>query len=83
MLLGNGITGSVVGGLYAGYPGTAQSAFSPPPATYPENSQTVTAAAFGPQGGTAGGGMAPGHKAGLVAALAFGALVFMWFSLPR
>lgn len=69
---------SIVGNLYAGN----TSAFTPPPATYPENSQTVTAMAFGPQGGS-GGGVSEGHIASWVAALAFGALLFIWWGLPR
>lgn len=79
-LLGNGITGSVVGGLY---PGGGSGAFTPPPSTYPENAQTVTAAAYGPQGGTAKSRVGVGVGSSWVAAAAFGLLVFIWWGLPK
>jgi hypothetical protein len=70
---------SVVGQLYGGQ----SSAFTPPPATYPENAQTVTEAAFGPQAaGTGGGRFSAGHKASWVSAGAFVLLAFIWWGLP-
>jgi len=77
MNMGSGITGSVVGSLYAGQP----SAFTPPPAAYPEGSQSVTAAAFGPQGG--GEGVGCGHVTSWIAAASFVILVVIWWGLPR
>jgi hypothetical protein len=77
MDMGSGITGSVVGQLYSGNP----TAFTPPPAAYPEGNQSVTAAAFGPQGG----GQAPaiGHWATWIAAASLVVLVCFWWSAPR
>jgi hypothetical protein len=70
---------SVVGQLYGGQ----SSAFTPPPATYPENAQTVTEAAFGPQGGGAGGGrFSAGHKASWVSTAALVTLFIIWWGLP-
>jgi hypothetical protein len=72
---------SVVGQLYGG--GDGASAFTPPQTTYPEGNQTVTAAAFGPQGGGAAGGrFAAGHKASWVATAAFVTLFVIWWGLP-
>ena len=69
---------SVVGTLYGGQ----TSAFAPPPATYPENNQTVTAMAFGPQG-SGGDGIGCGHIASWVSVAAFGLLLFIYWGLPR
>jgi hypothetical protein len=76
MFLGSSVVGQLYGGSQGG------SAFTPPQTTYPENNQTVTAAAFGPQGGAAGGRVAPGHLASWVAAGAFAALFIIWWGLP-
>ena len=71
---------SIVGQLYGGAGNTA---FTPPQTTYPENNQTVTAAAYGPQGGEASGGrFSAGHKASWVATGAFVVLFVIWWGLP-
>lgn len=75
--LGSTIGGSVFSGGYPGY----GSAAVPAPTTVPEAGPTITAQAYGVPG--VGGG---GRKGGLAAALgvfAVGALVFLWWSLPR
>ena len=77
MRLGSGIQGSVFAG---GYPGYASAAV-PAASTVPEGPSTITQQAYGVPG--VGGGGRKGSLAAALGVFAVGALVFLWWSLPR
>lgn len=74
---GIGINGSVVPGMFGGYPNAAV----PVATTVPEGPMSITQQAYGVPGVGAGG------KKGLTIAglgtFALAALAFLWWSLPR
>ena len=74
---GTGLNASVVGGLYSG----ATAPPTPSPHAYPEGNTTVTQAAYGVD--SSDGVTSAGLHCAWAGALAFGLLVFMWWSLPR
>lgn len=77
MVLGTGVGGSVVGGLYGGYPPAAVPAAS----TVPEGPRTITQQAYGVPSVTSGTRIGL-HAAG-IGTIALGLLAFIWWALPR
>jgi hypothetical protein len=77
MNLGTGVSGSVVGSLYGGYPAAAVPAAS----TVPEGPGTITQQAFGVPG--VGQGPRTGLHAAGIGTLALALLAFIWWALPR
>lgn len=76
--MATGLNGSVVGGLYGGYP----AASVPPATTVPEGPATITQQAWGvpPAGGGYGG---IGHRAAAISTAALVLLGIIWWALPR
>lgn len=76
--MATGLNGSVVGGLYGGYP-----AASVPAATgIPEGPTTITQQAWGVPSVSSGGSRL-GLKAAGISTGALVLLAFIWFALPR
>ena len=74
---GIGLSGSV---FARGYPGYASAAV-PAATTVPEGPSTITQQAYGVPGVSGNG--SKGTLAAFIGTLAIGALIFLWWSLPR
>jgi len=80
MNFGTGLGGSVVGGLYGGSGNTTGGAGAPAGTSGPTGSPTLVQAAWGVQ--SDGSSRAPQY-ASWIGALAWGALIGLWWVLPR
>jgi hypothetical protein len=84
MQFGTGFGGSVVSGLYGGQgsPGSAGQAGQPAASAGPTGRTSLMAAAWGvPDGGEAGG--VSGPVSGWIGLACWGALLGLWWVLPR